>query len=78
MQAASSRKSRRSQLIAHQLALFGHLSLILRRLMERIGLHDLSLVERRALQRELAGLKKAVQGTRHRLKDSRRQSERGL
>ena len=74
MNAVSSPKSRRAQLIAHQLALFGHLSLILRHLLERIGLDDLSPIERRALQRELAGLKKAAQSTRHRLKDSRRQS----
>jgi hypothetical protein len=67
-QPTSLQKARRSQLLAQQLALFQHLSLILRHLMERVEPADLSPVERRSLQRDLAGLKKAVQGTRHRLK----------
>lgn len=72
MNIASSQNKRRAHLREQQLALFQHLVLILRHLMERITPGEMSLQERRNLQRELAGLKKATQSTRHRLKNSRR------
>lgn len=64
------RKALQQQLLTQQITLFQHFSTILRGLSERIIGQDLSLSERRLMQRELATLKKATQSARSHLKTS--------
>ena len=58
----------RQLLLRQQIRLFQQLAMILRHLSERVTWENLTLPERRAMQRELASLKKTTQATRHRLK----------
>lgn len=72
-----SRKALQQQLRTQQITLFQHFSTILRGLSERIIGQDLSLLERRLMQRELAALKKAAQSARSQLKPSLRSPHKG-
>ena len=67
----TSRKPLRQPPLSRQLALFHYLSMILRRLAQSMAPDQLSPLERRLLQQELAALKKAAQAARHRLKSAR-------
>ena len=68
--ASTGEELQRQLLLRQQIALFQQLAAILRHLSERITWESLTRPERRAMQRELASLKKAAQSARHRLKDS--------
>lgn len=64
--------TRAARIHSQQLALFRHLAGLLKNLSAGIQETSLTPPERRAFQRELAGLKKSAQAARHRLSKSRR------
>jgi hypothetical protein len=72
--AATGAELQRQLLLRQQIALLQQLAAMVQHLCERIAWESLTLPERRAMQRELASLKKTAQAARQRLKDGHARS----